>query len=98
MTPRRVGSTSASCQIIESTAHGKIKQPERVRSDKIEVRRVVVIVVRLRKLPELHPPKIQSHNSTFREIDTALLFIFNGNALRLMSDQIENRRGASDRF
>ncbi len=53
-----------------------------------------MIVLWLGKISKLHPSQVQRNDTALGKIDAALLFIFHGDAFRLMANHIENGRCA----
>ena len=61
-------------EVVESPAHGKVKQTHPVYSHKVKMASEVVVVFRLIQLAAVQPFQVQSEHASLGEIDAQLLF------------------------
>ncbi|HEY7305532.1 MAG TPA: hypothetical protein VH601_15515 [Bryobacteraceae bacterium] len=65
-------------EIVETSSHREIKEPNSVHADKIEVRSKFVMVLGMGKFAAIQPVKRQSQDSSSSEVYGLLLHVLDG--------------------
>jgi len=77
-------------QKVKPPPHGEIEEAQRIGAHQIEVRPVVVAILRLRQLAKSRPRQTQPNNSALGEVDATLLFVFCRGPFNFVAYHIEN--------